>query len=198
MYGERSLVMYKIAFSKIWVITAIFILLSGCSRVYVSQDYDASVPLKLHSTYQWLPMTMGQHFEDDAFKQSYPFIAKRFEKAIQNHLIQRGSVFVSKSPEAYISYHYLVSETRSLEPRTSFGFFGHSRHFGLWSRFPVEYYEVVTEMATWRIGIYNKAGELVWQGQTNTAVQAVTNNMQETLENTQKIVDSILLQYPPR
>lgn len=189
--------MYKRMFSNIWVLMAVLFLLTGCSRLYVSQDYDASVPLKLHSTYQWLPVSMEQDFTDSVFKQSHPFIAKRFEKAIQSHLIQRGSVFVSKSPEAYISYYYSVSETRSLEPRTSIGFFGQSRHFGLWSRFPVEYSEVVNRMATWTIDIYNRAGKLIWRGQTNTAVQDATNNMQETLEHTQKVVDSILSQYPP-
>ena len=173
------------------------LLLSGCSRIYVSQDYDVSTPLKVHATYQWLPSSMQKQPSIDEVSATYPFVAKRIQKAILNHLIPRASVFVKKAPEAYISYHYSVIENRRMEPSTTVGFGWQSRHFGFWNAFPVNYTEVVTREASWTIDVHSTTGELIWRGQS-TGAEPVFETAQETLKHTQTIIDAILNQYPPQ
>ncbi|GKT11751.1 MAG: hypothetical protein ISEC1_P0720 [Thiomicrorhabdus sp.] len=179
------------------IMFATLVLLSGCSRVYVSQDYDTSSPLKIHATYQWLPISMQAKRTTERVEKAYPFEAKRIQKSIMNHMISKGAVFVKKSPEAYISYHYSQSETRSMEPSATIGFGWGSRYLSVRNIFPVNYTEVVTSDATWQVDIYSAKGELIWRGES-TGATPVFNTAQESQKHTQSVINKILQQYPPK
>ena len=148
--------MFNSVFQKsIILITMIFsLLLTGCSTLSVSQDYDVSSSLTIQGIYQWLPASLQTGSSAAQVKQAHPFIAKRIEKAIQNHLIQRDALFVRKAPQAYISYDYSVIQTQSHMPTMRFGFGWHSRrHFDMWGMYPMNYTELTYEEALWEVDI---------------------------------------------
>jgi uncharacterized protein YceK len=171
--------------------------LSGCSSIPVSQDYQAKSVLKNYATYQWLPVEMQTAPTTASLKKAHPFITQRFEKAIQENLLNRGAIFVRQAPEAYVTYHYSVTQIQTVAPSSTIGFGWHTRSIGLGTRFPMDYTTEVYEEAKWRIDILNTVGELIWRGES---VKSVDNfaSPQEAEKNTQAVVDAILSQYPPK
>lgn len=171
--------------------------LSGCSSIPVSQDYQATSTLKNYATYQWLPVEMQTAPTTASLKKAHPFIALRFEKAIQENLHNRKAIFVRQAPEAYVTYHYSVTQIQTVAPSSTIGFGWHTRSLGLGTRFPMDYTTEVYEEAKWGIDIHNAAGELIWRGESVGAVENFASP-QEAEKRTQAIVDAILSQYPPK
>ncbi len=171
--------------------------LSGCSSIPVSQDYQATSALKNYATYQWLPVEMQTAPTSASLKKTHPFIAVRFEKAIQENLHNRRALFVRQAPEAYVTYQYSVTQIQTVAPSSTIGFGFGSRNIGFGTHFPMDYSTEVYEEAKWRIDIHNAAGELIWRGESVGAVEKLASP-QEAEKSTQAIVDAILSQYPPK
>ncbi|WP_040726820.1 DUF4136 domain-containing protein [Thiomicrorhabdus sp. Kp2] len=172
-------------------------LLSACSSIPVTQDYSNRSALVNHQTYQWLPSSMQTSPSAQQLKSSQPFITQRIEKAIMNNLHQRGALMVREAPQAYVSYHYSVSETQVVTPNTTIGFGWHSRNIGFGSRFPMDYDTETYRDAKWAIDIYDANGKLIWRGETTRPVESFSTP-QESEAYTQKVVDAIMQQYPPK
>jgi hypothetical protein len=179
------------------MLSLIIVSLSGCSGIPVTQDYQAKAALKNHATYQWLPSSMQTAPRTDSLQKTHPFIAQRFEKAIQTNLLNRRAMFVRQAPEAYVTYHYTVTQIQSLVPSSSIGFGWHTRNLGLGTSFPMDYSTEVYEEAKWGIDIHNAAGGLIWRGESVRPVEK-SASPSEAEQNTQAIVDAILNQYPPK
>lgn len=182
---------------SIVVLTLVLASLSGCSGIPVSQDYQATPALKNYATYQWLPVNMQTEPTSDSLKKTHPFIAQRIEKAIQENLHNRRAIFVRQAPEAYVTYHYSVTQIQTVTPSSTIGFGFGSRHLGFGSHFPMDYSTEIYEEAKWGIDIHNAAGELIWRGESVGAVENFASP-QEAEKRTQAIVDAILSQYPPK
>ncbi|WP_172959715.1 DUF4136 domain-containing protein [Thiomicrorhabdus aquaedulcis] len=175
----------------------ILIGLSGCGGIPVKQDYDSSTRIQMASTFQWLPAPQQTEPTAESLKKSDPFLATRIEKAIQNHLTQRGAQFVQSAPQAYISYHYTLSQTKALVPSNTLGFGMMSRNVGFGTAFPRDYVTEVVEEAKWVIDVHNAQGQLIWRGEAHTGVERPANPKDSDII-TQRNVDAILSQYPPR
>lgn len=171
--------------------------LSGCSSIPVSQDYQATSVLKNYATYQWLPVEMQSAPTTANLQKTHPFIALRFEKAIQENLHNRRALFVRQAPEAYVTYHYSVMQTQTVVPSSSIGLGFGSRNLGFGTHFPMDYTTEVYEEAKWGIDIHNAAGELIWRGESVGPVVKFSSP-QAAEKSTQAIVDAILSQYPPK
>lgn len=181
----------------ITLLSLVLVSLSGCSGIPVSQDYQATSTLKNYATYQWLPVEMQTEPTTASLKKSHPFIAQRLEKAIQQNLHNRRAIFVRQAPEAYVTYHYSVTQVQTVAPSSTIGLGWHTRSLGVGTRFPMDYSTEVYEEAKWGIDIHNAAGELIWRGESTGAVERFASP-QEAEKNTQAIVDAILSQYPPK
>ncbi len=171
--------------------------LSGCSGIPVSQDYQATSALKNYATYQWLPVEMQTAPTAASLQKTHPFIALRLEKAIQENLHNRRAIFVRQAPEAYVTYHYSVTQIQTIAPSSTIGFGWHTRTLGVGTRFPMDYSTEVYQEAKWIIDIHNAAGELIWRGESVGAVENFASP-QAAEKSTQAIVDAILDQYPPK
>ena len=171
--------------------------LSGCSSIPVSQDYQASSALKNYATYQWLPSAMQTAPTTDNLKKTHPFIAQRFEKAIQTNLHNRSALFVRQAPEAYVTYHYSVTQVQTVVPSTTIGLGWHTRNLGFGTRFPMDYTTEFYEEAKWGIDIHDASGALIWRGESIQPVQTFATPVEAELK-TQAIIDAILNQYPPK
>ena len=171
--------------------------LSGCSGIPVSQDYQTTSALKNYATYQWLPVEMQTEPTTASLKKAHPFIAQRIEKAIQENLHNRRAIFVRQAPEAYVTYHYSVTQIQTVTPTSTIGFGFGSRNLGFGSHFPMDYTTEIYEEAKWGIDIHNAAGELIWRGESVGNVESFASP-QDAEKNTQAIVDAILSQYPPK
>lgn len=179
------------------IVAIIFsLLLSGCSQIPVTQDYDSRQSLKWFATVQWLPESMQTENGMATLQQQEPFVAKRIERAIRNHVIERDALFVSQNPEAYISYQYQVTENRTVEPSTTIHFGWGYRHIGIGSHIPMDHREVVTRQARWLIDIFDVAGKPIWRGESVRAVDG-ERTVEELEQEAQQVVDAILAQYPP-
>lgn len=185
---------------KLFIFIALFIGLlglNGCGGIPVKQDYDSGTRIQMAATFQWLPVAQQTEPTAEALKKVDPFLANRIEKAIQNHLIKRGALFVQSVPQAYISYHYTLTETKALVPSNTLGFGMMSRNVGFGTAFPRDYVTEVVEEAKWVIDVHNAQGQLIWRGTANTGVDRVSNPKDSEII-TQRNVDAILSQYPPQ
>ncbi len=187
LFPSLSIVMFSLVLAS----------LSGCSGIPVTQDYQATSALKNYATYQWLPVEMQTAPTTTSLQKTHPFIAQRFEKAIQENLHNRRAIFVRQAPEAYVTYHYTVKQIQTVVPSSTIGFGWHTRTLGVGTRFPMDYATEVYEEAKWGIDIHNAAGELIWRGESVRALENFASP-QAAEKSTQAIVDAILSQYPPK
>lgn len=182
---------------SISLLIPIFLLLSACSSIPVTQDYSSQTTLTNHATYQWLPPRMQKQPGAEALKQQHPFIAQRIEKAIVNNLLQRNALIVRHKPDAYISYNYSVTQSQVTRPSSNIWFGFQSRHIGLGSEYPLDYTTETYEEAKWTIDIYNQTGDLIWRGSAQRPVEKFSSPI-EADNYTQQTIDAILKQYPPK
>ena len=172
-------------------------LLSACNSIPVTQDYSNSNTLINHQTYQWLPASMQTSPTAQKLKTTQPFIAQRIEKAIMKNLHNRNALMVREAPQAYVSYHYSEKEMQIVTPNTTIGFGWHSRNIGFGSRFPMDYDTDTYREAKWVIDIHDANGKLIWRGESTKPVESFSKP-QDSEAYTQRIVDAIMLQYPPK
>lgn len=191
MYRFNSLSALK----KIAIIGVLTSLLSACNSIPVTQDYSNRSALVNHQTYQWLPASMQSQPTAQQLKKEQPFVAQRIEKAIMNNLHSRGALMVREAPQAYVSYHYSVNETKVVTPSTTIGFGWHSRNIGFGSRFPMDYDTETYRDVKWAVDIYNNQGQLIWRGESTRALQRF-NDPKEAQAYTQNVIDAIMQQYP--
>ena len=174
---------------KILSVFSMLLLLSACSTIDVKQDYASNTQFQQYQSYQWLDVNKSKTLE--------PFFNERFQQAILNNLHQRGAIMVRENPQAYISYDYVLRRTETLEPVATVGLGFGVRHFGFRSYFPMEYETRIYEYLDWKVNIYDRNQKLIWQGSTTTP-RMVFDNPQEAEAYTQKVVDSIMNQFPPK
>jgi len=179
----------------LWGWLIILLLLAGCSRVQVSQDYRPGLDFaRLHS-YRWQATSPASSTD---IRINNPLLQERFRQAIDGTLTQRGYLQAAAA-DFIVSYDYSIQTRIESEPLdTSFGL-GYGRYYnygaiGIGTNVGVRQYDVGVLVIDFFDG---RTGEPLWRG---TATQLVTTH--STPENTTafvyRMVDTVLAQFPPR
>lgn len=173
----------------------VLVLLSSCSKVQVSQDYDQSFLFGTAESFNWQGGFSPAAAPPD--KTDNELLDKRFRKAIKDNLLNRGLLFI-EDPDLLISYKYSVVSKLEADPFSpGFGFgygsFGRYGGIGIQTGTNIRQYD----QGVLVISIHSATtGELVWRGVgtrqvfTHSSPERVTKEVIETVE-------SILKQYPP-
>lgn len=188
--------MKKRILNAVWVLSALG-LLSACSGIQVSQDYDDKANFTNIKTLQWVPDDKQIDPKATEFAKKNPLIAKRIEKAITTEMQAKGHQFVTQNPDAFITYHVgTKSKIRSQPVTTSIGFgtFGGGSFggIGIQTSPDVEQYEEGRLV----IDILDKNQKLLWRGTSTTYIEDHLSS-EETTELVNELVQKLLAQYPP-
>lgn len=177
-----------------FTIVVLLLLIAGCSRVQVSQDYRAGMDFSHYRHYQWKTINMEPA---DDIRANNPLLHERFHQAIDSALTRRGFYFGTPA-DFLVSYSYSI-QTRLESDRagTSLGF-GVGRHhrygeFGFDSGAYVRQYDVGI-LAIDLIDV--QTGAVVWRG-TGSEIVTMHPSPEAITSSVYRMVDSILAQFPP-
>jgi hypothetical protein len=188
---------------KIFILlyTLIF-MMSGCTGVQVSQDYDAGMISTDYRTYDWI----SRKVRDSAdVRTNDPLLHKRFDQAINRVLMEKGYVR-SDDPDFRVGYDFSITSRIESDPFTSsFGLGLGSRYryggIGLYGSDIRQY-----DLGILVIDIYavepdtkpdTKSDTLVWRGRGSERIS--THSTPEHLSAlVNRMVEAILAQFPPQ
>lgn len=175
-------------------IIAVFLLLSGCSRVQVSQDYRPGSDFFRYHTYSWQGMEVK---ESGNVQVNNPFMRERFRQAIDGALAGRGYVRADVG-DFLVSYEYSIQTRLESEPfNTGFGY-GWSRYhqfggFGIDTGGGIRQYDVGVLAIDLVDG---KTGQPLWRG-TGSELVSTHSTPEENTTFAYRLVEAILAQFPP-
>lgn len=173
---------------------AVFALvLAGCSTVRVNQDYRPGTNFSQYRSYQWQQPAPSR---SEDMRVHNPLLDERFQQAINAGLAGRG--LFPGAPDFLITYHYRIETRIESDPyTTSFGY-GYGRHYrysgvGFGTGGAIRQYDVGILV----IDFYDAGnGSLIWRG-TGSEVVSSNPTPEKTTEFVNRMVSSILAQYPP-
>lgn len=171
---------------KATLLIAAVILLAGCKSIRVSQDYAIGTDFSQFKTYGYFKQGIDEADISDLDK-------KRILKAIDNQMLANG-FSKSENPDMMISIF-----TEAQERVDVFNNWGWGGGFGWggfgWGGMMGNNVNTVNEGVLYIDFIDAKKKELMWQG-IGTAPIRSDNPVKKT-ERINKIVQEILMQYPP-
>ena len=170
--------------------------LIGCRTVRLPYDYDRTADFTVYKTISWLPQTSDTKEE---YRGGNSMIEKRFRKALEDSLSQKGFTLVPEDPDIYVAYssQIEVKEKTFCSYRGNF-FSDHHRH-GHHSCFGGSHsygscYTYDQNEATLIIDMIDAANsELIWRGWHPEIVHGPTIS-----ENViRAAVAKIMVHFPP-
>lgn len=171
------------------------LLLSACSSIQVSQDYDKSTDFSQLKHYQWLPTKQQTKPKASNFETQNPLIAKRIIQAVEANLNAKGTPFNADKVDAYVTYHVSTkTRVRSSPVTTSVGFGTYGRYgsVGFQTAPDIQQYEEGKLV----IDIIDLKGQLLWRGTSSSIIQEHPTP-EESTAKINEVVTKMLAQYPP-
>jgi len=146
----------------------LFFLLTGCSAVQVSQDYDEGADFMDFRTYDWRSEVTP---EGEELMERNPLLHKRFYRTIDHVLQQKGYV-QSDSPDFFVGYDFSVTTRLESDPfstRFGFGVGSYYRYGGIGINAAPDIRQY--DLGILVINIYSTNPEtLVWRGKGSETV----------------------------
>ena len=173
---------------------AVLMMLSACSGIEVSQDFDTEMAFPRLETYAWKNQSVDKH---DDVRADNPLLHKRFRQNIDRVLEEKG--FARKIPSDFlVDYSYSITTRLESEPvTTGFGFGIGSYHryggFGIHTGPDIHQYDVGILV----IDIYDAETEdMLWRGRGSEVVSRHPTPQQNS-EMVRQLVEAVLGQFPP-
>ena len=183
--------------------SALATLVSGCSTLEVSYDYDPKADFSGLSTYQWLDEP--QKPTGDPRIDGNTILRDRIHLAVDSELRARGFTKVSADPDFLVAYHVSLDRRQSVQTLNSYygygpgwGYgYGAAYRPGFWGGAP-ETYVYEYEEGTLILDIVDpKNKELMWRGSATDEVSfKSTPEKDQTQLN--KAVQELLEHFPPK
>lgn len=174
-------------------------LISGCSTINVTQDYDKDVNFSGYKTYQWLPAADQVEPKAIDLQAKNRLLSDRIEKAMVRVLQQQGyqlATGATASNDFYVTYHIgmtIKQDSRPVQTTVGFSNFG---YFGGFAFYPGhETYQY--QEGQLAIDILDQDKKLVWRGVSSRAVEGDLKPEKIT-ELVNQAVEKILAQFPPK
>lgn len=171
---------------KATLFIAALILLVGCQSIRVSQDYAVGTDFSKYKTYGYFKQGIDNADINDLDK-------KRILKAIDNHMLANGFI-KSQTPDLMISI--FTDSQQRVDVFNSWGWGGWGWGSFGWGGGWGNNVSTINEGILHIDLIDAEKKELIWQG-VGTAPMRTDNPVDKT-ERLNKIVQEILMQYPPK
>lgn len=172
-------------------------ILTGCSTLEVSQDYEPGTDFNQIKSVQWLPEAQQIEPKANDFAKRNPLIAKRIDHALTETLKTKGIDLLEKDADGYITYHVSTNnKIRSRPVTTSVGigaYSGFGGSIGIQSSPDVEQY---TE-GRLLVDILDKKGTLLWRGAATDYVEE-HSTPEESTQSINTAIQKMMDQYPPK
>lgn len=172
----------------------VFLLMTGCSSVRVSQDYDLSYTFNDVVTIGWNAPLQSLTKEEP---ENNELLDQRFRQAIEHHLSQKGYL-PAERPRLLVSYTYTVTSKITSTPVTTGVGLGTDRYgryggIDIYSSNSIEEYD----QGKLEISLRSAAsGKLVWLG-TGTKQVYTHSTPEHVSRSVNELVEAILNQFPP-
>ncbi len=170
-------------------------MLTACSGITVSQDYEPDYNFSALKTFAWKPNEDNEYGLKDN-----ELVDKRIRAAIVDQLSANSYVLVgSEVPDFFVSYNLTVEQKITSSNvsggialgRSSYGGFG---GIGLSTGSQIQTYDQGTLLIDFTEPTKN---QLIWRG---VSTQSVDNHSSpgESIENINETVEKMLEQFPPK
>ncbi len=158
------------------------LLVSSCSAVSTSFDYDVGADFARLQTYAWVPV---EHDEETISE----LVLKRVESSVHDVLTAKGYRRVADDPDFFIHTHVSRRErTRVTEHGPRYDYRG-------WAGYDVEVYSY--EEGTLILDVEDAATDaLIWRGTARRAINTSWTPEQIT-ERVREAVETVLAEFPP-
>lgn len=178
----------------IFILALLTLVMSSCSSVRVSQDFDTSYSFAGLTTYAWNNEALNT---TENLLEKDELLAKRVYAAVNTNLQLRGFK-LSENPDMVLSCSYTVTsrlQTDTVQPAIGVGYGRYGRYggFGVQSGTSVRQYD----QGMLNIYLHSTADKkLIWKG-TGTR-EVFTHSSPEKITNAvNEMVETILNQFPP-
>lgn len=186
----------KIQFLKmVALLLLLWVAAAGCSRIQVSQDYDTKMHFPQLYAYAWKSAVKKNHAD---IRENNPLLHKRFHENIDRVLMEKGYTRKNK-PDFLVDYEYSIKTKIYSEPYTTgvgFGLGSHHRYsgFGISTAPQIRQYDV----GILAINVYDAASDMfLWRGMGSEEISSHPTP-QQTSEMVRRLVEAILVQFPPQ
>lgn len=178
-------------------------LLSACSSMEISYDFDPKANFAGIKTYAWLKEP--QKTTGDARIDGNTILEDRIHKAVNAGLAARGLKEVTSDPDVLVAYHVSLDKRRSVQTLNSaYGYgpgwgygYGASYRPGVWAG-PPETYVYEYEEGTLILDIVNpKNKELMWRGSAQDEVH-FKSKPEKDQSQLNEAVQRMLEHFPPK
>ncbi len=177
------------------ILSLVLLILSGCSRVQVSQDYDTEMRFPELRSYRWKSPRV---LENADARIKNPLLHKRLHQAIDRVLIKKG-FGQSRNNDFLVTYDFSIrSKIQSSPVNTGFGF-----GFGSYHRYGGVGFDTGTDihqydLAVLVIDVYdNTSTTLLWRG-TGSEIYGSHPSPEDNIAMVNSLVEAILAQFPPK
>ncbi|MCP4338893.1 MAG: DUF4136 domain-containing protein [Desulfobulbaceae bacterium] len=176
------------------ILLGLLALVSACTSVQVSQDYDTNFTFGTTNTFGWNAKL--QH-ENSDLQKTDELLAKRFWKAIENVLASQGFK-LNERPNFLVSYTFSITSKLQIDPGYSsfgygFGRYGYYRGVGINTGNSMRQYD----QGKLVINIHSATtNQLLWKG-TGTREMYTHSNPAQITRNVHEMVEAVLAQFPP-
>ena len=172
-------------------------LLTGCSSLDVSTDFDPNNDFGVYKTYAWYT---GEMPADDALSAN-PLIQKRVMNSVNKELQAKGFELTEGNPDFVVIIHAGTKE-RMQVTNTGYGYggYGWGRYGYGWGGYggpvdtQVSYYDEATLVVD--IADFDKK-ELVWRGTGTGVLSKKQRTQQESQEIADEVIMKIMKDFPP-
>lgn len=173
---------------------AALVMLTACSGIEVSQDYDTEMTFPRLQTYAWKNQLVDKH---DDVRADNPLLHKRFRQNIDRVLEEKG--FFQRVPADFlVDYSYSITTRLESEPLSTgfgFGIGSHRRYggFGIQTGSDIRQYDIGILV----IDIYDaETQDMLWRGRGSEIVSRHPTPQQNS-EMARLLVEAVLAQFPP-
>ena len=187
---------------KGYLVALFSLLLSACSTVKVSTDYDQSADFAALKSFNWLPES--SKIENESAYLNNRIMDVRLTKAIDKQLVAQGFEF-STSPDFYVNYNITSEKKTNIRTYDNYSGYGPSWGWGVGYGHRGMSLSAHTET---RIDEYQQGSlivdvidpeslELIWRGIGSKRLPESTDAA-EMDELVAEVVKSILVKFPPK
>ena len=173
-----------------------FLIVTGCSGITVSQDYDREINFNDLKTYQW---KVDPEAKQNGESELSPLVATRIRNAVEQELKNKGIAYDNYAPDFLIDYNLTVeSKISSSNVGTTVGFgtggYGHIGGVVISTAPDIRQYDEGTIYIDFYTAADNK---LVWRGISSQVIDKHEKPDRVT-DQVNLNVHKILEQFPPR
>lgn len=165
---------------------AIFLLISGCSSIEVSENYDTSYDFTKLKTYDWIPV-------DNKNK----LVVKQIKNELKNQLAVKGFRTNASNPDFLIALHGGTQEKVTIRSTNTGYTYGHwyGGNRSAYYTGGVETYEYKEGTLVLNI-IDAKSKEVIFQSTTITPLSQ-SMSMEKRQEKIKKVIEKAIKSFPP-